>query len=134
MRMTLVPLLRQPVALTNQGMLAICGLVVGVAITPIPSHAQVRNPCDVVTKTEAEALVGGPLIGPELSPSGNVCRYYEAGYGEIASRIKLVYIGVFVADRPDVEAVNTRRLAVVRDRSLLPSSVSGLGRQVSMTS
>jgi hypothetical protein len=122
MRMTLVLRLRQHF----QGVLAICGLVLGVAFTPIPLHTQVRNPCDVVTKTEAEALVGGPLIGPELSPSGNVCRYYEAGYGEIASRIKLVYIGVFVAERPDAEAVNTRRLAVVRDRSLLPVAVKEL--------
>ena len=126
MRMTLVPRFRQPVAPTHLGMLAICGLVLGVAFTLMPSHAQVRNPCDVVTKTQAEALVGGPLIGPELSPSGNVCRYYEAGYGEIASRNKLVYIGVFVADRPDAEAVNTRRLAVVRDRSLLPVTVKEL--------
>jgi hypothetical protein len=101
-------------------MLATCGLLLVVELTLIPSHAQVRNPCDVVTKTQAEALVGGPLIGPELSPSGNVCRYYEAGYGELASRIKLVYIGVFIVDRPDAEAVNTRRLAVARDKSLLP--------------
>jgi hypothetical protein len=79
-----------------------------------------------VTKVEAEALLGGPLIGPERSAQGGLCKYYEAGYGESPSRIKLITIGVFVGDQPDAEAVNTRRLAVVRDSSLLPLAVKEL--------
>ena len=116
----------QPVRLTQCHRLAICALIAGIAFTPTLSWAQGRNPCNVISKVEAEALVGGPLIGPELSPQGSLCKYYEAGYGETASRIKLVTIGLFIADRPDPEAVNTRRLAVVRDSSLLPLAVKEL--------
>jgi len=103
---------------------AIGGLVV--AFSPAHSAAQVRDPCGVITKAEAEALVGGRLIGPQLSPQGTLCKYYEAGYGESPSRIKLVTIGVWTDDRPDAEAVNTRRLAVMRDSSLLPLAVKEL--------
>lgn len=91
-----------------------------------PAAAQVRNPCNVMSKAEAEALVGGPLIGPQLSPQGTLCKYYEAGYGESPGKVKLVTIGVWVDDQPDDEAINTRRLAAVRDSSLLPLSVKEL--------
>ena len=104
----------------------LCGLSSALTIAASPSAAQVRNPCNVITKTEAEALVGGPLIGPQLSPQGGLCKYYEAGYGESPSKIKLITIGVFIDDRPDEEAVNTRRLAVMRDSSMLPLAVKEL--------
>jgi len=105
--------------------LAIRGLALGVALWPAPSAAQVRNPCDVITKAEAESIVGGPLIGPQLSPKGTLCKYYESGYGESPSRIKLVTIGVWTGPADD-EAVNTRRLAVMRDSTLLPLAVKEL--------
>lgn len=91
-----------------------------------PLNAQIRNPCSVITKAEAEAIVGGPLIGPSPSPQGTLCKYYEQGYGETPSAIRLVTIGVWV-DQPDPEAVNTRRLAVLRDSSLLPLTIRELG-------
>ena len=89
------------------------------------SAAQIRNPCNVITKAEAETLVGGPLIGPQPSPQGTLCKYYEQGYGESPSKIKLVTIGVWI-DPPDAEAINTRRVAVMRDSSLLPLQVKEL--------
>jgi hypothetical protein len=92
---------------------------------PSPSSAQIRNPCNVITKAEAESLVGGPLIGPQPSPQGTLCKYYEQGYGESPSRIKLVTIGVWIG-QPDAEAINTRRVAVMRDSSLLPMTVKEL--------
>ena len=96
-----------------------------ILVTSAPAAAQIRNPCSVITKLEAEAIVGGPLIGPELSPKGTLCKYYESGYGESPSKIKLVTIGVWI-DSPDAEAVNTRRLSVMQDSSLLPLSVKEL--------
>src|SRR4029078_4774349 len=81
--------------------------------------AHIRTRCNVITKAEAEAIVGGPLIGPQPSPQGTLCKYYEAGYGESPSKIKLLTIGVWI-DAPDPEAVNTRRLAAIKDSSLLP--------------
>jgi len=105
--------------------LSVCGLASAITFAPAPSPAQVRDPCSVITKAEAEAVVGGPLIGPQLSPQGTLCKYYEAGYGESPSKIKLVTIGVWIGDA-DEEAVNTRRLAVMRDSSLLPLTVKEL--------
>jgi hypothetical protein len=96
-----------------------------IAVISASSSAQARDPCSVITKAEAETIVGGPLIGPQRSPQGTLCKYYESGYGESPSKIKLVTIGVW-NDSPDAEAVNTRRLAVMRDSSLLPLSVKEL--------
>ena len=53
-----------------------------------------------------------------------LCRYYESGYGETPSRIRLVTIGVWV-DQPDREAVNTRQLA---DDPLTRSYILSLGQ------
>src|SRR4051812_25024850 len=83
-----------------------------IIFTSASSAAQIRNPCSVITKAEAEATVGGPLVGPELSPKGTLCKYYESGYGESPSKIKLVTIGVWDGSS-DAEAVNTRRLSVM---------------------
>lgn len=104
---------------------ALCAMF-STAVCVAPLNAQIRNPCSVITKAEAEAIVGGPLIGPSPSPQGTLCKYYEQGYGETPSAIRLVTIGVWV-DQPDPEAVNTRRLAVMRDSSLLPRTIRELG-------
>jgi len=106
----------------TRALCAVCSTLVCAASL----NAQIRNPCNVITKAEAEALVGGPLIGPAPSPQGTLCKYYEQGYGETPSAIRLVTIGVWV-DQPDPEAVNTRRLAVMRDSSLLPLTIRELG-------
>jgi hypothetical protein len=101
-------------------------LTLASAVSYPPSlAAQIRNPCNVITKAEAESVVGGPLIGPQSSPQGTLCKYYEQGYGESPSKIKLVTIGVWI-DSPDAEAMNTRRVAVRRDSSLLPLKVREL--------
>jgi hypothetical protein len=105
--------------------LSLFAIACAIMFTSASSSAQNRNPCSVITKAEAEAVVGGPLIGPQLSPQGTLCKYYEQGYGESPSKIKLVTIGVWI-DPPDAEAVNTRRLAVMRDSSLLPLTVREL--------
>jgi hypothetical protein len=96
------------------------------ATLPPALAAQIHDPCAVITKVEAEAIVGGPLIGPEPSPQHTLCKYYEAGYGQSPGKIKLVTVGVWYDSRPDDEAVNTRRLAVTRDSSLLPLAVKEL--------
>lgn len=107
---------------TGRAALAVCGVTVAIACAPQPASAQIRDPCQVITKAEAEGIVGGPLIGPQPSPQGTLCKYYEAGYGESPSRIKLVTIGIWIDGQPDAEAINTRRLAVKNDQSLLPVS------------
>jgi len=99
--------------------LTLLAIASAIMVTPASSSAQIRNPCNVITKAEAEAIVGGPLIGPQPSPMGTLCKYYESGYGESPSKIKLVTIGVWIGE-PDPEAVNTRRLAAIKDSSLLP--------------
>jgi hypothetical protein len=109
----------------SRSLLTIGGIASALGFTPVTAAAQIRNPCNVITKAEAEAIVGGPLIGPQPSPQGTLCKYYESGYGESPSRIKLVTIGVWNG-APDGEAVNTRRLAVMKDSSLLPLSIREL--------
>src|SRR5512146_1637756 len=94
---------------------AVGGIVFANILAPSPSMAQIHNPCGVITKAEAEAVVGGPLIGPQVSPLGTLCNYYESGYGESPSRTRLVTIGIWVENQPDDEAVNTRRLSVMKD-------------------
>lgn len=102
--------------------LPLFGIATAMVIAAAPAFAQIRNPCNVITKAEAEAVVGGSLIGPQPSPQGTLCKYYEAGYGESPSKIRLVTIGVWIGE-PDGEAINTRRLASLRDSSLLPLQV-----------
>lgn len=82
--------------------------------------AQKKNPCSVITKAEAEALVGAQLEGPQLSPRGTRCTFSEPGYGDVPSKNKLVEIGVFYSQSPDSQAVNKRRQFLIQDRSLLP--------------
>jgi hypothetical protein len=105
--------------------LAFFGIFSATLFAAHTAFAQIRNPCNVITKVEAEAIVGGPLIGPQPSPQGTLCKYYEAGYGESPSKIRLVTIGVWIGE-PDGEAINTRRLAAIRDSSLLPLQVKEL--------
>lgn len=112
----------EPRAAQRLTLLAIASAILAI---PASSPAQIRNPCDVMTKAEAEAIVGGPLIGPELSPGRTLCKFYEAGYGESPSKIRLVTVGVWIGE-PDAEAINTRRLAAIRDSSLLPLSIREL--------
>lgn len=86
-----------------------------------PGQAAAQNPCSIITKSEAEAVVGARLEGPQLSPGGTLCKYFEPGYGDDASKHKLVTIGVF-RSAGDPEAVNKRRQFILQDKSLLPVS------------
>jgi hypothetical protein len=90
----------------------------GVACTAC--SAEGKGPCEVITKSEAEAVVGGKLEGPQLSPRGTLCKYFETGYGTDPSKKKLVTIGLFPSDHPSPEGVNMRRQAILQDQSLLP--------------
>jgi hypothetical protein len=83
-------------------------------------YADVRNPCDLITKAEAEAVVGVKLQPSQLSPRGTLCKFLEPGFGEDASRKKQVTIGLFHAKSPGPDDVNMRRQAVIQDTSLLP--------------
>jgi hypothetical protein len=105
--------------------LTILTIAYAIVTAPASLTAQITHPCDVITKAEAEAIVGGPLIGPQPSPKGALCNFYENGYGDSPSKIKLVTIGVW-NEAPDPDAVNNRRLAVMRDSSLLPLKVREL--------
>ena len=83
-------------------------------------HRESKNPCEVITKVEAEAVVDGKLEGPQLSPKGTLCKYFETGYGEDPSKHKLVTIGLFYSNTPDPEAVYMRPQFALRDQSLKP--------------
>jgi hypothetical protein len=79
-----------------------------------------KNPCEIITKIEAETLLGKKLVGPELSPRGTLCKYYEPGYGESPAKNKLITIGLFYSDRPGPDDVNMRRQAIIGDKSISP--------------
>ena len=79
-----------------------------------------KNPCEIIAKAEAEALLGKKLEGPELSPRGTLCKYYEPGYGDSPTKNKLVTIGLFYSDSPGAEDVNNRRQAIMADKSISP--------------
>jgi hypothetical protein len=83
-------------------------------------RAQGKNPCEVITKAEAEAVVGAPLQPPNLSPKKTLCRYEEQGYGVDASKKKQVTIGIWQTATPDPQVINNRRQAIRQDTSLVP--------------
>jgi hypothetical protein len=49
-----------------------------------------QKPLRLITKAEAEAVVGAMLNGPQLGAQGMLCKFSEPGYGELESRNKLV--------------------------------------------
>jgi len=84
----------------------------------LPCTAATRNPCEVISKAEAESLLGKRLEGPELSPRRTLCKYYEPGYGEAPAKNKLITIGLFYNDRPGPDDVKNRRQAIIEDKSV----------------
>ena len=86
----------------------------------VAASAQGKGPCDVITKAEADAVVGVTLQAPQLSPRGDLCKYLEAGYGQDASKKKQVTIGLFHDDTPDPQALNLRLQSIEQDKSLSP--------------
>ena len=76
--------------------------------------------CSVITKAEAEAVVGTVLEPPQATPKGTTCRYLQAGYGEDPAKNKMVTIALFQTAEPHDTDVNLRRQAIADDRSLLP--------------
>jgi hypothetical protein len=90
------------------------------AALPAICGATEKNPCDVITKAEAEALLGTKLQGPELSPRKLLCKYYEPGYGDSPAQNKLITIGIFHSDKPGPDDVNNRRQAILEDKSISP--------------
>ncbi len=85
-----------------------------------PAVASAAPPCDVITKAEAEAVVGVKLEPPQLSPGKNLCKYFEPGYGVDASKKKQITIGLFHSDTPDPQGLNLRLQSIEQDKSLLP--------------
>jgi hypothetical protein len=90
------------------------------------SFAVKKSPCDIITKAEAEALLGKRLEGPDLSPRGTLCKYYESGYGDSPAQNKLITIGLFYSDTPDYDSVSKRTQAIVQDKSISPFTWSEL--------
>src|SRR4051794_36774313 len=79
-----------------------------------------QNACSIITKAEAEAVVGTALQPPQATPKGTTCRFLEPGYGEDPAKKKQVTIAVFKTTDPHDTDVNLRRQAIADDRSLLP--------------
>jgi hypothetical protein len=80
--------------------------------------------CNVITKAEAEAVLGVSTDPPE--PGINLCRYQEPGYGTDSSKKKQVTVGIWRSKAVSPEDVNNRRNAIIKDKSLLPVSYKEL--------
>jgi hypothetical protein len=81
-------------------------------------QAQQNPACNVITKAEAEAVLGVPIDGPQ--PGRTLCRYQEPGYGTDPSKHKQITIGIWRSTTAAAEDVNNRRNAIIKDKSLLP--------------
>jgi hypothetical protein len=88
------------------------------AIVGTTCYAQ--SPCDVITKAEAESVLGVTVQPAQLSPQKTLCRYWEPGYGVDNSKKKQVTIGMFRTPAPDPQVINNRRQSIRQDKSLLP--------------
>ncbi len=78
-----------------------------------------QNPaCNVITRAEAEAVLGVSINAPEATRT--LCRYQEPGYGTDPSKHKQITIGIWRSTTAAAEDVNNRRNAIIRDKSLLP--------------
>jgi hypothetical protein len=80
--------------------------------------------CNVITKAEAEGVLGVSIDPPE--PGINLCRYQEPGYGTDSSKKKQVTVGIWRSKAVSPEDVNNRRNAIIKDKSLLPVSYKEL--------
>ena len=85
-----------------------------------------KNICAIVSRAEAEAVVGAKLQPVEVSKKGTVCRYLEPGYDAAPAGKKHVTIDVYESDFPSANDANLRRDAISDDRSLSPVVVREL--------
>ena len=81
------------------------------------SPAPKKNACAIVSKAEAEAVVGAKLNAAEVTRKGTVCRYLEPGYDAAPAGKKHVTIDVFESDFPNASDVNQRLDAIDDERS-----------------
>jgi hypothetical protein len=88
--------------------------------SPAPVKSSAPNPkknaCAIVTKAEAEAVVGVKLNPVEVTRKGTVCRYLEPGYDAAPAGKKHVTIDVYESDFPSANDANLRRDAIDDDR------------------
>ncbi len=82
---------------------------------PNPKNPK-KNACAIVSKAEAEAVVGAKLEPVEVSRKGTVCRYLEAGYDAVPAGKKHVTIDVYDSGFPSAEDANQRRDAIDDER------------------
>jgi hypothetical protein len=68
-----------------------------------------KNVCAIITRAEAEAVVGAKLNPVEVSKKGTVCRYLEPGYDAAPVGKKHVTIDVYESDFPSANDANLRR-------------------------
>ena len=105
-------------ALALGGVLGLGGSGLAQAKNPAPvkSSAPKKNACAIVTKAEAEAVVGAKLNPVEVSRKGTVCRFLEPGYDAAPAGKKHVTIDVYESDFPSANDANLRRDAIDDDR------------------
>jgi hypothetical protein len=75
-----------------------------------------KNACAIVSKAEAEAVVGTKLEPVEVTRKGTVCRYLEPGYDAAPAGKKHVTIDVFESGFPSADDANLRRDAIDDER------------------
>ena len=85
-----------------------------------------KNACAIVSRAEAEAVVGAKLQPMEVTRKGTVCRFLEPGYDAAPAGKKHVTIDVYESDFPSAGDANLRRDAISDDRSLSPVVVREL--------
>jgi hypothetical protein len=79
------------------------------------------NACAIVSRAEAEAVVGAKLQPAEVTRKGTVCRYLEPGYDAAPAGKKHVTIDVYESDFPNASDVNQRLDAIDDESSQAPS-------------
>src|SRR6185295_19834185 len=96
------------------------------ALTDSVCHAQAISPgnaapnqtlCSLLTKAEAESILGEPVV--QQASSASLCRYIQNGYvGGTGPNNKQLSLAVAHAQSPNVEGVKSRRTAIARDTAL----------------
>jgi hypothetical protein len=87
----------------------VLGLGGGSCFAQGKSAASKKNACAIVTRAEAEAVVGAKLNPVEVSKKGTVCRFLEPGYDAAPVGKKHVTIDVYESDFPSANDANLRR-------------------------
>lgn len=73
--------------------------------------------CSFLTKAEAEAILGEPVV--QQAATASLCRYIQNGYeGGTGPKNKQLSLAIAHAPAPDSEGLNSRRTNIARDPAL----------------